>query len=340
MGDKAASRRQLPLPGRVVSRVLPIAIGCALLAGCAAATQTGAHTPSTSASAATGSAAAAQDAPQIVGSPQIAAIPHTATSTSAKPTHSTSASPSASSSAGGHGSSGGTSPTPSSSAGGSGSGSSGGTSGSDASCQYTPHSTANVNGYTVTDTSSTDGNPASFSVKLNANSSNKNVIGFPATQCLLYNPVLPSDLTSSYSITPPANSSGLDYEFAYDIWINTPANLRSSNVWTGQTEIMYWVYNNGQRPATATGSPIKTLADGSKLWICPSSCDNYPEPIISIVAPSNTTSGTLNIAKLVNEVHSLGYDTAQTGIIDVEFGIEAPYGGGQMFKVNSLSLAG
>jgi hypothetical protein len=208
------------------------------------------------------------------------------------------------------------------------------------SCQYTPHSTANVNGYTVSDTSSTDGNPASFSVKLNANSSNKNVIGFPATQCLLYNPTLPADLTSSYSITPPANSSGLDYEFAYDIWINTPANLRSSNVWTGQTEIMYWVYNNGQRPATGTGAPVKTLSDGSKLWICNTSCDNYSEPIISIVAPSNTTSGTLNIAKLINEVHSLGYDTAQTGIIDVEFGIEAPYGGGNMFKVNSLSLAG
>ena len=205
------------------------------------------------------------------------------------------------------------------------------------SCQYTPHSTANVNGYTVTGASNTNGNPASFSVMLNANSSNKNVIGFPADQCLLYSPTMPSDLTSSYDITPPAGS-GLDYEFAYDIWINTPANLESSDAWTGQTEIMYWVYNNGQRPATGTGSPIATLPGGAALWYCSTSCDNYSEPIISIVAPENTTSGTLNVTNLVNELHSLGYDTAQTGIIDVEFGIEAPYGGGKTFRVNSLSV--
>jgi hypothetical protein len=206
------------------------------------------------------------------------------------------------------------------------------------SCEYTPHSTANVNGYTVTGASFADGNPASFGVTLNADSNNRNVIGFPADQCLLYTPTMPSDLTSSYSITPPAHSNGLDYEFAYDIWINTPANLRSSNVWNGQTEIMYWVYTNGQTPATGTGSPIATLPDGSALWYCSTSCDNYSEPIISIVAPRNTTSGTLNITNLVGELHSLGYDTAQTGIIDVEFGIEAPFGGGQVFKVNSLSV--
>jgi hypothetical protein len=205
-------------------------------------------------------------------------------------------------------------------------------------CQYTPHSTANVNGYTVDTTSSKDGNPASFDVKLNADSTNKNVIGFPADQCLLYSPTMPANLSSSYKITPPTSSTGLDYEYAYDIWINTPANLKSSDMWTGQTEIMYWVYNNGQTPATGTGGPTKTLADGSKLWICDTTCDGYSEPIISIVAPSNSTSGTVNIQNLVSEVHSLGYDTPETGIIDVEFGIEGPYGGGQTFAVNSFSL--
>ena len=206
-------------------------------------------------------------------------------------------------------------------------------------CEYTSHSTANVNGYTVNELSHTDGNPASFSVQLNANPTNKNVIGYPADQCLLYSPTMPANLTSSYKITPPANSTGLDYEYAYDIWINTPANINSSNAWTGQTEIMYWVYNNGQRPATGTDGPIKTLPDGSALWYCSTTCDNYSEPIISIVAPQNTTSGTLNIPNLINEIHSLGYDVDQTGIIDVEFGVEVPYGGGQTFTVNSLSVS-
>lgn len=210
---------------------------------------------------------------------------------------------------------------------------------SNVSCEYTSHSTANVNGYTVTELSHQDGNPASFSVKLDANPTNKNVIGYPAEQCLLYSPTMPANLTSSYKITPPANSSGLDYEYAYDIWINTPANLKSSNMWNGQTEIMYWVYNNGQRPATGTDGPIKTLPDGSALWYCSTTCDNYSEPIISIVAPKNTTSGTLNIPNLINEIHSLGYDVDQTGIIDVEFGVEVPYGGGQTFTVNSLSVS-
>jgi hypothetical protein len=62
---------------------------------------------------------------------------------------------------------------------------------------------------------------------------------------------------------------------------------------------------------------------------------------VSVVLPKNETSGSVNIASIVRELKSLGY-VAQNydGILDVEYGIEAPYGGNQVFTVNSVSVAG
>jgi hypothetical protein len=60
---------------------------------------------------------------------------------------------------------------------------------------------------------------------------------------------------------------------------------------------------------------------------------------VSVVLPKNETSGTVNIASIISQLKSRGYITsADTGILDVEYGIEAPYGGGQTFKVNGLSV--
>ncbi len=102
--------------------------------------------------------------------------------------------------------------------------------------------------------SANDGKTASFSVKLNANHGTTEVVGYPSDQCLIYS-ALPHSLTSSYDVTPPSNSSGLDYEFAYDIWL-TNASAATSYNWNDDLELMIWTYVISQRPA---GSKVATL---------------------------------------------------------------------------------
>jgi hypothetical protein len=185
-------------------------------------------------------------------------------------------------------------------------------------------------GYSVSENSATDGDLASFSVNINADKGTTEVVGYPSDQCLVYK-ALPSTLTSSFDITPPADSSGLDYEFAYDIWLTTASLAENAN-WSGDLELMIWTYVNGQVPA---GSVAGTLSDGSKVWV---RGDNTTGTV-SVVLPQNETSGTVNIASIISQLKADGYiSSADTGDLDVEYGIEAPYGGGQTFQVNGFSV--
>jgi hypothetical protein len=188
--------------------------------------------------------------------------------------------------------------------------------------------------YSVQKISGNDGKTASFSVRLNANRGTTEVVGYPSDQCLIYS-ALPGSLTSSYAVTPPANSSGLDYEFAYDIWLTSASAATNSN-WNNDLELMIWTYVNGQRPA---GSKVASLRDGSAVWFDGTKGSN--NSIVSVVLPSNTTRGTVDIARIVGQLKALGYvPSSDNGILDVEYGIEAPYGGGNTFAVNALSVAG
>ena len=142
---------------------------------------------------------------------------------------------------------------------------------------------------------------------------------------------LPKTFTSSFDNTPPADSSGLDYEYAYDIWLTTASAATAYN-WDSDLELMIWTYVHGQVPA---GSVAATLSDGSKVWV---SGDNKTGTV-SVVLPKNETIGTVDIGSIISKLKSLGEITfADTGILDVEYGIEAPYGGGQTFKVNGFSV--
>jgi Glycosyl hydrolase family 12 len=188
-------------------------------------------------------------------------------------------------------------------------------------------------GYSVRDIGAGNGTTASFSVQLNAHPGTTEVVGYPDDQCLLYS-ALPASLTSSYHITPPASSSGLDYEYAYDIWLTSASAAASSN-WSNDDELMIWTYVNGQRPA---GSKVATLGDGSAVWFSGTKGSN--NSTVSVVLPANTTSGTVDIASIVAQLTGLGYvPSSDNGILDVEYGIEAPYGGGNTFAVNAFSVA-
>ncbi len=154
-------------------------------------------------------------------------------------------------------------------------------------CNYGPDTwsgDASSVGYSVQKISANDGKSASFSVRLNANRGTTEVVGYPSDQCLIYT-AMPSSLTSSYSVTPPANSSGLDYEFAYDIWL-TSASAATSNNWNNDLELMIWTYVNGQRPA---GSKVGSLSDGSAVWFAGNKGNN--NSTVSVVLPSNRQAG-------------------------------------------------
>ena len=201
------------------------------------------------------------------------------------------------------------------------------------SCNYGPDTwsgDASGVGYSVRRTQATNGDLASFGVVLDANKGNTEVVGYPSDQCLIYK-ALPSTLTSSFDITPPAASGGLDYEYAYDIWLTT-ASAAESNNWNNDLELMIWNYTNGQVPA---GSVAGTLSDGSKVWVA----GNNSTGTVSVVLRQNETRGAVDLARIIRKLKAGGYvTTADSGILDVEYGIEAPYGGGQRFKVNAFSV--
>jgi hypothetical protein len=188
-------------------------------------------------------------------------------------------------------------------------------------------------GYSVQKVSSNDGKTASFSVRLNANRGTTEVVGYPSDQCLIYS-AMPNSLTSRFQVTPPSNSSGLDYEFAYDIWL-TSASAASNNNWNNDLELMIWTYTHGQRPA---GSRVTTLSDGAAVWFAGTKGAN--NSTVSVVL-SNTSSGTVDLGSIIAQLKSRGYiPSSDDGILDVEYGIEAPYGGGNTFAVTSLTVTG
>lgn len=201
------------------------------------------------------------------------------------------------------------------------------------SCHYrqdTWSGNASSVGYSAGEIRATNGDLSSYSVVLNAHPGTTEVVGYPSEQCVTYS-ALSSKLASSFDITPPANSSGLDYEYAYDIWLTTAAAATAGN-WSNDLELMIWTYVNGQVPS---GSVAATLSDGSKVWVSGSDTTGT----VSVVLPRNETTGTINIASIISQLTALGYvSAADTGILDVEFGIEAPYGGGQTFAVNGFSM--
>jgi hypothetical protein len=201
------------------------------------------------------------------------------------------------------------------------------------SCNYGPDTwsgDASKVGYSVKETQASNGNRSSFAVVLNANKGNTEVVGYPSVQCLTYSG-LPKTLTANFDTAPPVDSSGLDYEYAFDIWLTTAAAATSNN-WNNDLELMIWTYVHGQVPL---GSVKATLSDGSKAYV---SGDNTTGTV-SVVLPQNEAAGSVNIASIVSQLEALGYITsADTGILDVEYGIEAPYGGGQTFKVNGFSV--
>lgn len=199
-------------------------------------------------------------------------------------------------------------------------------------CSYRDDTWNGGDGYTITDLSSKNGNPASFSVKMNADKGNTAVNGYPDVQCIMYS-AIPKSEASAYNVTPPASSKGLDYEFAYDIWLTTAAKAKAYN-WSGDQELMIWTYTVGAQRIPVGSYTGKNLSNGAQIWYGPTSSNKT----VTVIEPTNSTSGSVNIYHIVNQLQTDGYvPTTNNGQLDMEYGIEAPYGGGNTFTVNSVS---
>ena len=101
----------------------------------------------------------------------------------------------------------------------------------------------------------------SFYVSASVTNEGGAVQSFPSSQYTFSSPVEISrfsSLTSEFGLKNPPSGSRLDYEFAYDIWINGYGG-------NDHTELMIWEYNDGQTPA---GSNVGTASlDGAKWFV-------------------------------------------------------------------------
>jgi hypothetical protein len=99
----------------------------------------------------------------------------------------------------------------------------------------------------------------SFYVRAHVADEGGAVQSYPSSQYTFASPPKISTivtLTSEFGLENPPTGPGLDYEFAYDIWINGYSGNK-------HTELMIWEYNHGQRPA---GSKVATALLGGATW--------------------------------------------------------------------------
>jgi len=133
-------------------------------------------------------------------------------------------------------------------------------------------------------------------------------------------------LKSTFSIRMPSGL-GLDDEAAYDDWLNN---------WN--TEVMIWVYNQGQTPA---GSVVSRPVIAGQHWaFWASGTKGNDHNIYSFVLNTNETRGSVNTLAMLDWLVKQGWVPANSGVTDNEFGMEECSSGGHTvdFAVTGFTL--
>lgn len=163
---------------------------------------------------------------------------------------------------------------------------------------------------------------------------NTAVLSYPDVQGLLTqsngNDTPLSNLTldrSSFSITMPTGS-GLDDEAAYDDWLNN---------WN--TEVMIWVYNQGQTPAGSVRAHPLIWGQNWTFWATGSKGD--PNNTYTFVLNKNETNGTVHELGMFQWLEQNGWIPASSGVTDNEFGFEMCSTGGHSadYTVNNYTMS-
>jgi hypothetical protein len=125
-----------------------------------------------------------------------------------------------------------------------------------------------------------------------------------------------SSLTSEFGVEHPPAGPGLDYEFAYDIWLNGYGG-------NSHTELMIWEYNHGQRPA---GSKVGTASFGGATWELwrAGEAGKGGGDIVTFVNKVRTRSGTTNLLAFFHYAARMGWlsDGEKADLWQVDWGAE------------------
>jgi Glycosyl hydrolase family 12 len=156
----------------------------------------------------------------------------------------------------------------------------------------------------------------SFYVEANVQNRGGAVQSYPSSQYTFASPVDISkfaSLTSDFRILSPPAGPGLDYEFAYDIWIN---GYGGSN----HTEMMIWTYVDGQRPA-GSEIPGTISIDGHEfeVWV-----DVTGGDLVVFEAINNYTAGSTNLLPFFDYAAAHGWlrNGMSTPLWQIDYGAE------------------
>lgn len=121
-------------------------------------------------------------------------------------------------------------------------------------------------------------------------------------------------LTSDFRVSDPPIGSGLDYEFAYDIWFDGYSG-------SDHTELMIWTFNHGRRPS-GIQQPGTFGLDGRRyaVWDYSGSDGN----LVTFVALENYTSGSTDLLPFFDYASALGWmhSGKSTPLTQIDYGAE------------------
>jgi hypothetical protein len=158
----------------------------------------------------------------------------------------------------------------------------------------------------------------SFYVSASVSNEGGAVQSYPSSQYSFSPPVKISKfsaLTSQFGLKNPPTGQGLDYGFAYDVWINGYGG-------NDHTELMIWEYNDGQVPS---GSKVGTASfDGSRwvVWKGGNVGRDGGDIVTFVNAPME--SGTIDLLDFFDYVAGKGWlsDGKSADLWQVDWGVE------------------
>jgi Glycosyl hydrolase family 12 len=156
----------------------------------------------------------------------------------------------------------------------------------------------------------------SFYVEANVHNIAGSVQSYPSSQFTFTSPVDISrfkSLTSNFRVSNPPAGPGLDYEFAYDIWINGYGG-------TNHTEMMIWTYTHDRHPV-GSELPGTVTIDGHVfgVWI-----DGTYGDLVTFEAIDNYVAGNMNLLPFFDYTAAKGWfrDGESTPLWQIDYGVE------------------
>jgi hypothetical protein len=185
--------------------------------------------------------------------------------------------------------------------------------------------------------------PGDWQVTANLAAGNTAVVSMPGTSAnygLTTGPApLPPKIVSSFAeYGPGAGSKNQNsYEFAYDVWLGTISN---SKWWVNEMMIQQDNYSTGKCPNGWTASGVQFGGSNGvrvQSWYF---CKSGSELIWQLAPQGGERSGSVDILAMINWLISHGYLPQDTGLTQIDYGVELRSTGGveENFGLSNFSI--